>query len=87
MSCNSWRSLIKKSKWGKLKKTNQIGKSHHYPTQKKSYSSSRAGIGGRKKKEKNKPKPSGLSYFDKLIQAQTTQGMDLVFPYLKAFSL
>ena len=70
---------------GKTKKTNQIGKSHNYPTQRKSYLSSRAGIGGRKKKEEKKPKPSGLSYFDKLRQAQTNQGIDLMFPYLSVF--
>ena len=52
-------------------KTTQAGKTHNYPLKRKSYSSSRVGIGGRKKKVAVSKGPSGLTYFDKLKKAQT----------------
>ena len=58
-------------------KTIQVGKTHQYPTQRKSYSGSRKGIGGRKRKlnNVNKSTPQAM-YFDKLLQKQSkNEGM------------
>ena len=51
-------------------KTAQAGKAYNYPLKTKSYSSSRVGIGGRKKKVAISKGPSGLTYIDKLKKAQ-----------------
>ena len=53
-------------------KTNQLGKKHTYPAGRKSYSGSRKGIGGPKKKheEQHQNKRATTTYFDKLIQEQ-----------------
>ena len=54
-------------------KSNQkIGKSHNYPSVRKNYSVSRAGVGGRKKTKTNNTTKSTttLTYFDKLIKTQ-----------------
>ena len=52
-------------------KTNQTGKPDNYPTNRKSYKTSHAGIGGRKKKDQNQniSKKHALTYFDTLKQA------------------
>ena len=57
-------------------KSIQAGKTHQYPTQRKSYSGSRKGIGGRKRKlNVNKSTPQA-TYFDKLLQKQSkNEGM------------
>ena len=56
-------------------KSIQAGKTQ-YPTQRKSYSGSRKGIGGRKRKlNVNKSTPQA-TYFDKLLQKQSkNEGM------------
>ena len=41
---------------------------HNYPSHRKSYSESRTGIGGRKKKPPTQKMKSGPTYFVKLIQ-------------------
>ena len=67
-------------------KTNQIGKPHNYPTNRKSYKASRTGIGGRKKDQnQNISKKYALTYFDRLKQAQVeSKGVSLtVWYYLK----
>ena len=43
-------------------KTAKAGKAYNYPLKTKSYSSSRVGIGGRKKKVAISKDPSGLTY-------------------------
>ena len=52
-----------------MRKPNQFGKSHSYPKHRQSYSQSRLGVGGSKKKVKEKSKV--LTYFDKLKLAQS----------------
>ena len=50
---------------------------HQYPTQRKIYSGSRKGIGGRKRKINNVKKSTPqATYFDKLLQKQSkNEGM------------
>ena len=53
-------------------KSIQAGKTHQYPTQRKSYSSSRKAIGGRKWKLNNVNKSTPqATYLDKLLQKQS----------------
>ena len=53
---------------------NQIGKSHNYPSQRKPYSSTRKGIGGRKKKVATDATISSApTYFDKQLKKQKEQ--------------
>ena len=55
---------------------NQIGKSHNYPSQRKPYSSTRKGIGGRKKKvATDSTISSGLTYSDKQLKKEKEPGM------------
>ena len=58
-------------------KSIQAGKTHQYPTQRKSYSGSRKVIGGRKRKLNNVSKSTPqATYFDKLLQKQSkNEGM------------
>ena len=58
-------------------KSIQAGKTHQYPTQKKSCSDSRKEIGGRKRKHSNMSKSTPqATYFDKLLQKQSkNEGM------------
>ena len=59
---------------------NQIGKSHDYPQNRKPYSTSRAGVGGRPKKMEMKAgssKSIPLTYFDKLLKSQNQKGKNL----------
>ena len=58
-------------------KSIQAGKTHLYPTQRKSYFCSRKGIGGRKRKLNNVNKSTPqATYFDKLLQKQSkNEGM------------
>ena len=58
-----------------MNKSNQkIGKACNYPCARKSYSTSRIGIGGRKKKEVIiNSKTKALSYFDKWKKKQLDQ--------------
>ena len=58
-------------------KSIQAGKTHQYSTQRKSYSGSRKGIGGRKRKLNNVNKSTPqATYFDKLLQKQSkNEGM------------
>ena len=51
-------------------KPNQFRKSHSYPKHRQSYSQSRVGVGGRKKK-KVQEKSKVLTYFNKLKLAQS----------------
>ena len=68
-------------------KPKQIGKSHQYPSQRKSYTTSRAGVGGRKKKDEIKKKPAA-TYFDKLkAQQRTTISGKFIFKFSYKFSL
>ena len=57
-------------------KSNQtIEKTHNYPSVPKSYSTSRNGIGGRKREKKiSKSKTTTLTYFDSLKKKQQDQG-------------
>ena len=60
-----------------MRKSIQAGKTHQYPTQRKSYSGSRKRIGGRKRKlnNVNKSTPQAM-YFGKLLQKQSkNEGM------------
>ena len=59
-----------------MSKSNQtLGKTRNYPCARKSYSTSRTGIGGRKKKEViTNSKRTKLSYFDKWKNMQQDQG-------------
>ena len=52
-------------------KPQQIGKLHNYPSQRKSYSCSRAGIGGPKAKKKSSSTSNVPTYFDLLKNRQT----------------
>ena len=54
-------------------KPNQFGIVHNYPSQRKSYSTSRSGVGGRKKNKSVLMKPSAPTYFDKLKRSQDSQ--------------
>ena len=57
-------------------KSIQAGKTHQYSTQRKSYSGSRKGIGGRKRKLNNVNKSTPQATFDKLLQKQSkNEGM------------
>ena len=50
-------------------KSNQSGKNHKYPTQRKPYLSSRKGIGGRKKTAASNA-TSTPTYFDRQLEKQ-----------------
>ena len=68
-----WVYFHKTTNHGKIKSKNR--KTHNYPSVRKSYSTSRTGIGGRKKKEViSKSKTTALTYFDKLKKKQQDQG-------------
>ena len=59
-----------------MEKSIQAGKTHQYSTQRKSYSGSRKGIGGRKRKLNNVNKSTPQATFDKLLQKQSkNEGM------------
>ena len=68
-------------------KTNQIGKPHNNPTNRKSHRTSRTGLGGRKKKDQNQniSKKHALTYFERLKQVQVeSKGIGMtVWCYLK----
>ena len=65
---------------------NQISKSHIYPSQRKPYSSTRKGIGGRKKKvATDSTISSAPTYFDKQLKKQKEQGM--IITNIEKFSL
>ena len=48
----------------------QANKSHNYPTHRKSYSSGRKGIGGRKKKNVTATTNKMKTYFEKQLEQQ-----------------
>ena len=52
------------------KSSTQLGSKHQYPCNRQSYSSSRKGIGGRKKKKQETIPKTSSAYFDKLLQKQ-----------------
>ena len=57
-----------------MSKSNQtLGKTHNYPCARKSYSTSRTGIGGHKKKEVIINGKTATSYFDKWKKKQQDQ--------------
>ena len=65
---------------------NQISKSHNYPSQRKPYSSTRKGIGGRKKKvATDLTILSAPIYFDKQLKKQKEQSM--IITNIEKFSL
>ena len=73
-------SQAEKLDMGKKNTDNQIGKSHDYPQNRKPYSTSRAGVGGRPKKMEMKAsssKSTPLTYFDKLLKSQNQKGKNL----------
>ena len=52
----------------------QAGKSHNYPSHRKSYSSGIKGIGGRKKKNDRAATSNTPRYFDMQLQKQKEKG-------------
>ena len=53
------------------KVSTQLGSKQSYPSTRQSYSSSRKGIGGRKRKKQDATPKTSSTYFDKLLQKQT----------------
>jgi len=51
-------------------KSDQIGKAHNYPSSRRSYATSRTGVGGRPKKKEVLVNKTSLTYFDKLRKIQ-----------------
>ena len=49
----------------------QLGSKYRYPSTRQSYSSSRKGIGGRKRKKQDATPKTSSTYFGKLLQKQT----------------
>ena len=64
---------------GKL--STQLGSKHRYPSTHQSYSSSRKGIGGRKRKKQDATPKILSTYFDKLLRKQT--GLFYLFLYFR----
>eukprot|EP00111_Clytia_hemisphaerica_P014917 TCONS_00043927-protein len=59
------------------KVSTQKGTKHQYPATRKSYTHSRKGIGGRKKKQERILKPAKKTYFDELLQRQKEKDQSL----------
>ena len=51
----------------------QAGKKHNYPSNRKSYTSSRKGVGGRKPTQTKKTKFKKPTYFDRQKEQETSR--------------